>query len=56
MDIDGSLGIPESKLYLLNKSLNRNWLRTPKELGGGVTGLFEGFHQIHSLVSDANPF
>ncbi|KIM96589.1 hypothetical protein OIDMADRAFT_63637, partial [Oidiodendron maius Zn] len=45
----GSLGIPESKLHLLNKSLDENWLHTPVELGGGVTALFEGFHQIHCL-------
>jgi hypothetical protein len=49
--IDGSLGIPESNLGLLNKSVDQNWLHTPLELGGGVTALFEGFHQIHCLVS-----
>lgn len=51
VDVDGSLGIPESKLHLLNKSLDENWLHTPPELGGGVTALFDGFHQVHCLVS-----
>jgi hypothetical protein len=51
VSIDGSLGIPESSLGFLNKSVDENWLHTPLELGGGVTALFEGFHQIHCLVS-----
>ncbi|KAH8807267.1 hypothetical protein F5884DRAFT_880153 [Xylogone sp. PMI_703] len=45
----GSLGIPASKLHLLNKSVSENWLYTAPELGGGVTALFEVFHQIHCL-------
>lgn len=50
-NIDGSLGIPKDKLHLLNKSEDENWLYTPPELGGGVTALFDGFHQVHCIVS-----
>ena len=54
MSTDGSLGINESKLWLLNKSADTDWAHTAPELGGGVTAFFEGFHQIHCLVCSAN--
>jgi hypothetical protein len=47
---DGSVGIPDDKLVLLNKSRDVDWHRVEPELGGGVEGFFEGFHQIHCLV------
>lgn len=46
------MGIPEEKLPLLNKTTTeRDWHHLPKELGGGVQAMFEGFHYIHCLVS-----
>ncbi|KAK3933544.1 hypothetical protein QBC46DRAFT_275559, partial [Diplogelasinospora grovesii] len=33
----------------LNKSVEDTWRRVPPELGGGVAGLVESFHQIHCL-------
>lgn len=48
--VDGSTGIPKSKLHLLNKSLEIDWKYVPEELGGGVQAFFEGFHQVHCLV------
>lgn len=45
------MGIQESDLHLLNKSTSTDWKSVPTELGGGVTAFFEGFHQIHCLVS-----
>ena len=48
----GSLGIPEEKLPLLNKTgTEHDWHRLPPELGGGIQAFFEGFHHIHCLVS-----
>ncbi|KAJ5909738.1 hypothetical protein N7504_004381 [Penicillium tannophilum] len=46
---DGSTGIHDEKLHLLNKSLEVSWKHLPDELGGGVQAFFEGFHQIHCL-------
>ncbi len=47
----GSLGIPDSKLALLNKSATeKTWHHLPSEAGGGIQAYFEGFHQIHCLV------
>lgn len=48
----GSLGIPDEKLPLLNKSTTEYpWHHVPSELGGGVEAFFEGFHYLHCLVS-----
>jgi hypothetical protein len=45
------MGIPEENLHLLNKTTaERDWHYLPKELGGGVQAMFEGFHYIHCLV------
>lgn len=47
----GSLGIPETYLPYLNKSVSEyDWHHLPSELGGGIQAYFEGFHQIHCLV------
>ncbi|KAJ5976687.1 hypothetical protein N7501_000029 [Penicillium viridicatum] len=46
----GSLGIPETHLPYLNKSVSEyDWHHLPSELGGGIQAYFEGFHQIHCL-------
>ncbi|KGO60123.1 Protein of unknown function DUF3328 [Penicillium expansum] len=46
----GSLGIPETYLPYLNKSVSEyDWHHLPSELGGGIQAYFEGFHQIHCL-------
>ncbi|KAH8760343.1 hypothetical protein F5883DRAFT_465163 [Diaporthe sp. PMI_573] len=46
----GSMGIPDDKLALLNKSATeRTWHRLPSKIGGGIQAYFEGFHQIHCL-------
>lgn len=47
---DGSAGVPDSKLDLLNKSRDIDWKHLPDELGGGIEAFFEGFHQIHCVV------
>lgn len=46
----GSLGIPEDKLPLFNKSSNeRDWHHLPDDVGGGIQAFFEGFHDLHCL-------
>jgi hypothetical protein len=47
----GAFNVPEDKIPLLNKSTSTAWHHTDPEFGGGVAGLFWGFHQIHCLVS-----
>ena len=53
--LDGGFNVPDDKLSLLNKSLDRTWQRTPPEHGGGVAAMMWGFHQLHCLVSNAFP-
>ncbi|RYP20474.1 hypothetical protein DL765_002773 [Monosporascus sp. GIB2] len=45
----GAFNVPEDKIPLLNKSRSGSWHRTDPKFGGGVAGLFWGFHQIHCL-------
>ncbi|KAH0287933.1 hypothetical protein KCU62_g5643, partial [Aureobasidium sp. EXF-3399] len=47
----GSIGIPRVGLPLLNKSVDDDWKHHAAELGGGIVGFIEGFHQIHCVVS-----
>jgi hypothetical protein len=51
LNIDGSAGVPDSKLHLLNKSHDIDWKYLPDELGGGIEAFFEAFHQIHCVVN-----
>lgn len=44
---------PEDKLPALNKAPPEKYERVPKELGGGVKGFLNVFHQLHCLVSKA---
>ena len=46
----GAFNVPEDKIPLLNKSTDDPWHHTDPSHGGGVAGLFWGFHQIHCLV------
>ncbi|EXV00379.1 DUF3328 domain protein [Metarhizium robertsii] len=45
----GAFNVPEDKIPLLNKSTDDPWHHTDPSHGGGVAGLFWGFHQIHCL-------
>lgn len=40
---------PEDKLPALNKAPPEKYERVPKELGGGVKGFLNVFHQLHCL-------
>ncbi|KAJ0338089.1 hypothetical protein KNSL1_012597 [Colletotrichum chrysophilum] len=45
---------PEDKLAALNKAPPEKYERVSKELGGGVKGFLNVFHQLHCLVSKAH--
>ncbi|KAK7184348.1 uncharacterized protein CC84DRAFT_1083597 [Paraphaeosphaeria sporulosa] len=45
----GGFNVPYDKLYLLNRSTETPWQRTPEEFGGGATAMLWGFHQLHCL-------
>jgi hypothetical protein len=47
---DFPVRVDESYLEILGKDPNRNWSRLPDEVGGGLAGYPEIFHQLHCLV------
>ncbi|KAJ5720495.1 uncharacterized protein N7483_008429 [Penicillium malachiteum] len=48
-NIGPAINVPMEKLYLLNKSTEIDWVRTPEEAGGGAAALLEVVHQLHCL-------